>query len=151
MGFINLLRSTRWGFPSCSTARINRKVLTTSAYKCTMMISENTTEINMTKFSKDSVKEGTIVEYVCETSNSFCTDSPAVLWFVDDESVNASYVYTNETYSSLTYREMTKSTMTIIADRKLNNKQVKCILENDDTQFKKQNLNVTCKYILAHI
>ena len=117
-----------------------------------MMISAYAKEINMTKFPKQSVEEGSVAEYVCKTNYASCTDSPTLLWFVDDESVNASFVYTKETSnSSWTYREMTQSTMTLSADRKLNNKQVKCILGNNDTQFQKHNLNVTCKYILSHM
>ena len=116
------------------------------------MISAYAKEISMIKFPKQSVEEGSVVEYMCETNYSSCTDSPAILWSVDNESVNASFVHTKETsYSSWTYREMTRSTMTLTADRKLNNQQVKCILGNDDTQFKKHNLNVTCKYVYSHI
>ena len=115
------------------------------------MISANTIAINMTSFPKESVEEGSVAEYMCETNWSDCTDPPAVIWFVDEESVNASDVHTIETYSSSTSRKSTKSTMTFIADRMFNNKQVKCILGNGCTKFNEHTLNVTCRYISPHV
>ena len=115
------------------------------------MISVNSTAINMTKFPEQSVEEGSVAQYACETNYAHCTDSSAILWFVGDTSMNATDVHIKVNYSSWTYKEMTKSTMTVTTDRKFNNKQVKCVLGNDDKIFNEHNLNVTCKYILPHL
>ena len=112
------------------------------------MISANATAINMTKVPNEYVEEGLVVEYVCETDYAYCTDPPVVLWFVGDDSVNATNVHPNDTDSFWrNYRQMTESTMTLTANRTLNNKQVKCVLSNDDTKMSEHNLNIKCKYI----
>ena len=112
------------------------------------MISANATTINMTTVPNRYVEEGLVVEYVCETDYAYCTDPPVVLWFVGDDSVNASSVHLNDTDSLWgNYRQMTISTMTLMAKRMLNNKQVKCVLSNDDTKLSEHNLNIKCKYI----
>ena len=116
------------------------------------MISANATAIKMTKVPNQYVEEGLVVEYVCETDYAYCTDPPVVLWFVGDDSVNASNVHPNDTDSSGgNYRQMTKSTMILTANRTRNNKQVKCVLSNDDTKLRKHNLNIKCKYIYTGI
>ena len=117
-----------------------------------MIISANATAIIMTNFPIQPVKEGSVVEYVCETNYAYCTDPPAVLWFVGNVSVNASDVHTKENYTSpWTYRKMTKSTLRITVDRKLNNVLVKCVLVNDGSKLSEHHMNVRCKYMLVKI
>ena len=106
----------------------------------------------MTKVPKQPSEEGLMVEYVCETKYPCYTDPPAVLWFVGNKSINASDVYTKENYTSpLTYTVMTKSTVRLIMERKMNNKKVKCALRNDSSKLSEHKLNVICKYVLVYI
>ena len=105
----------------------------------------------MTKFPKQLVEEGSVAEYVCETDYAYCSDPPAVLWLVGDESVNSSNVHLTDSDSSFCkYMQMTKSTMTLTANRTLNSRKIKCVLGNDGTKLNEHNLNIKCKYILMH-
>ena len=117
------------------------------------MISGNATAINMTKFPKEEfVEEGSEAEYVCETNYACCTDPPAVLWFVGDESVNSNEEHNIHSKSSSSNNgQMTKSTLRLTTNRTFNKRQVKCVLGNDDTKLKEHNLNVKCEYLLMHI
>ena len=117
---------------------------------CTIIIAAYAPTINMTKIPLD-VKEGSVVDYVCETDYAFA--DPPVLWFMDDEPVDANYVHTEEHYSSpVAYHgQMTKSTLTLKIKRDMNNKTVKCVLRNSSTNLSKHVLNVMCKHPLIYI
>ena len=113
-------------------------------------ISANATTINMTKFPIQPTEEGSIVEYVCEAQYPCYSDPPAVLWFVGNKSVHASDIYPVEYYTSpWTYSEMTKSTLRLLMERKLNNKQVICALGNDSSKLNDDYLHVICKYVFV--
>ena len=108
------------------------------------MTSAKASTISMTDIPELPVEEGSVVEYVCVTDYAYCSEPPSVMWLVGGESVNASDIKT------VVHRgNITKSTVTLLIQRKLNSKQVKCILKNDDTKWNEHNLNVTCKYIFV--
>ena len=110
------------------------------------------TTINMIKIPRLPVEEGSVVEYVCKT-DSFYPNPTAVLWFVDDESVDEHDVHTEQKFSlSLDQNgQMTQSVLRLIAKREMNGRTVKCVLKNDITKSDKSNLNVMCKYLLVHM
>ena len=97
------------------------------------------------------VKEGSVLDYVCETDYAY--PDPPVLWFMDDEPVDANYVHTEEHYLSpvTCHEQMTKSILTLKIKRHMNNKTVKCVLRNSSTKLSKHVLNVMCKYLLVDI
>ena len=112
-----------------------------------MVISAEATAINMTNLPKLPVEEGSEVQYACETDYAY-PDPPFVQWFVNDEAVLHN-IHTKEYHASPgDKRMMTKSTIRLVTKRDMNNKQVKCVLKNDDTILDKHCLNVMCKYLL---
>ena len=105
-----------------------------------------TDKINMTKMPQLAIKEGSVAEYVCETNCSF-PDPPIILWFIDNEPVDASgldYSLSNDTQGN-----MTMSMLNLTAKREVNNKTVKC--ENNNTIMSQHNLEVLCKYLMMHM
>ena len=96
----------------------------------------------MTKVPQLAVEEDSVVQYVCETDYAF-PDPPVVLWFVDDVPVGASEV--NNSSSGDNHGQMTISTLNVTAKREMNNRTVKCVLQNNSTKMRKHNLKVLCK------
>ena len=105
----------------------------------------------MTKIPLD-VKEGSVVDYVCETDYAYPAPPP-VLWFVDDEPVDANYVQAEEddTLPVAYHGQMTRSILTLKIKKDMNNKTIKCVLRNYSTKLSKHILNVVCKYRLVHV
>ena len=117
-------------------------LLDKGCHTCLIVILAFSKTINMTKAPRLAVEEDSVVEYVCETSYSF-PDPPVVLWFVNDVPVDANEV--NCSSSGDNQGRMTISTLKLIAKREMNNKTVKCILQNNSTKMRKHNLKVLCK------
>ena len=115
-----------------------------------MMVSANATTINMTRVSHQAIEEGSVAEYVCKTGCAY--PGPVVLWYMDDKPVDIhdgfdiKNIITCEDYNG----QKTKSVLQLTTKREMNNKKVKCALENDDSKFSEHNLNITCKYLLVH-
>ena len=116
------------------------------------MVSAEATTLNMTKAPPQSVKEGSVVEFICETGFAY-PDPPAVQWFVDDVPIDRKSGYTEENCQLLgNYNvQMTKSILKLTTKREMNDKEVKCMLVNDDTKLIKHSLNVMCKYLVVSI
>ena len=119
-----------------------------SSYKCTIIILDEATTINMTRVPKSALEEGSVAEYVCEI-DSFNPDPTAVLWFVDDKPVNEydAQIEMNST-SSVDYDGRTsESTLRLKTKREMNNGTVKCVLKNKSKKLKKHTLEVMCRYL----
>ena len=116
------------------------------------MISENATKINMTRFAQQGIEEESEAEYVCETDCAY-PGPPIVLWYVADEPVNINHGHImNNTLSCGDYNgQKTESTLQLTTKREMNKKNIKCVLENDDTKFSEHNLDIMCKYLLILI
>ena len=121
-------------------------------YDCTMIISAEAATINMTKVPQLSVKEGSVVAFMCETGFAY-PNPPAVRWFVDDVPIDRKGGYTEENNQLFgNYNiQMTKSTLNFSTKREMNDKEVKCVLVNDDTKLIKHSLNVMCKYLVVPV
>ena len=113
------------------------------------MISANATTINMAKNNREDVEEDSWKEYVCETDCAY-PGPPIVLWYVADQPVEIYDGYITNNSIPCDYNgNKTESVLHLKAERKINGKKVKCALENDNTKFNENNLNVTCKYLLS--
>ena len=121
-------------------------------HEFTMMISGNATKIGMTGFAQKGIEEGSKAEYVCETDCA-STGPPIVLWYVADKPVNINHEQImNKSLPCGDYNgQKTKSTLQLTIKREMNNKNVKCALENDDTKLSDNSLDITCKYLLVLI
>ena len=122
---------------------------TSESYECTIMISVEATSINMIGVSQLAVEEGSITEYICMTDSAY-PEPPTVLWLMNDVSVSVNDAKTEQnTLPGDFYGNKTKSTLRLKLKRGMNQKKLKCVLENDDTKWNEYNLNVTCKFMLC--
>ena len=113
-----------------------------------MIISVEATTIEMTKVPQGAVEEGIEAQYECETDSAY-PDPPSVLWYVDDNPVSVNVV--SNPSSGSYHGQKTRSTLRLTTERGMNMKEVKCVLDNDDTKLDQLKLNVTCKYLPVHM
>ena len=102
----------------------------------------------MTKMPQMAVKEGSVAEYECKTNYSF-PNPPIILWFIDNKPVDASGF--DHSLSSDIQGNMTMSMLNLTAEREMNNKTVKCVLQNNNTIMSQHKLEVLCKYLMMHM
>ena len=116
-----------------------------------MTISVEAEEINMTSHSQNAIEECSVAEYVCETDSAF-PKAPVVLWYIGDSPVDIKYGHSIENNASTmdNNEQAMTSILKLTAQRGMNGKTVKCVLENDENKFEERILTVTCKYLLVH-